>query len=133
MCEIKATGWPPSDHYGEAVVVKYQTHSDQEKLLYTSAAKSTVKQQDMMLWPLSALPLSSREALTSRPAEAKKAEAAKKPDAKKEAAKKAEAAKKPDAKKEAAKKSQNFRTKETDTLQLNVSFWEKKMGTNWEK
>jgi hypothetical protein len=61
--------------------------------------------------------------LTSRPAEAKKAEEAKKPDAKKEAAKKAEA----------AKKSQNFRTKERDTLQLNVSFWEKKMGRNWEK
>jgi hypothetical protein len=29
--------------------------------------------------------------------------------------------------------SQNFRTKERDTLQLNVSFWEKKMGRNWEK
>jgi endonuclease/exonuclease/phosphatase family metal-dependent hydrolase len=30
MCEMKATGWPPSDHYGEAVVVKYRPHSDQD-------------------------------------------------------------------------------------------------------
>jgi endonuclease/exonuclease/phosphatase family metal-dependent hydrolase len=30
MHKIKGTGWPPSDHYGEAVVVKYP-HSDEER------------------------------------------------------------------------------------------------------
>ena len=118
-CKIKATGWPPSDHYGEAVVVKYQTRSDQEKLLYTSAAKSTVKQQDMMPWPLSALPRSSREASSSNPRltlyETSRLLPCSSPPPRKTTSG------------TGREKTENFRSK------LNVSFWEKKMGTNWEK
>ena len=129
-CKIKATGWPPSDHYGEAVVVKYQTHSDQEKQLYTSAAKSTVKQQDMMLWPLSALPRSSREASSSNPRLTSRLLPCSSPPPRKTTS---GTGREKTSKVTDTDDSQNFRTKERDTLQLNVSFWEKKMGRNWEK